>query len=91
MYISADSEFHATTLFLRYGGDVDALADAVADYLDTRVGNEASISYRWCAPEPTQEYSDAKQRAQDSMKLYEEALQAIEATKKEIEDVKQAF
>lgn len=25
------------------------------------------------------------------MKLYEEALQAIEATKKEIEDVKQAF
>jgi hypothetical protein len=46
MYISADSEFHATTLFLRYGGDVDALADVVADYLDTRVGNEASISYR---------------------------------------------
>ena len=42
-------------------------------------------------PEPTQEFLDAKQKAQDSVKLYEEALQAVEAAKKEMEDAKQAF
>ena len=42
-------------------------------------------------PEPTQEFLDAKQRALDSIKLYEEAQQATEAAKKEMEDAKQAF
>ena len=76
--------------FLCYGGDVDAMADAVAEYLESRLDDaESSAGER--IPEPTQEFLDAKQRALDSMKLYEEAQQAAEAAKKEMEDAKQAF
>ena len=76
--------------FLRYGGDVDAMADAVAEYLESRIDDEESTAGERI-PEPTQEFLDAKQRALDSMKLYEEAQQAAEAAKKEMEDAKQAF
>ena len=48
--------------FLRYGVDVDGMADAVADYLDSRVDDEESMASERIL-EPTQEFLNAKQRA----------------------------
>ena len=61
--------------FLRFGEGVDAMADAVAEYLDSRIDDEESMAGERIS-EPTQEFLDAKQRALDTMKLYEEAQQA---------------
>jgi hypothetical protein len=51
------------------------MADAVAEYLDSRIDDEESMAGERIS-EPTQEFLDAKQRALDTMKLYEEAQQA---------------
>lgn len=66
------------------------MADAVTEYLASRSGDEASIAGDNVS-ELSQEYLDAKQRAQETMKIYEERQRVTEATKKEKEEAKQAF
>ncbi|KZR96096.1 Uncharacterized protein APZ42_009763, partial [Daphnia magna] len=73
--------------FLRYGGDVDAVADEVAAYLSSREGDISSVP-GWDPADP--EVLAARQRAQDAAKVYEEAAQAAEAALKEMEAAKQS-
>ncbi|KZS02401.1 Uncharacterized protein APZ42_000575, partial [Daphnia magna] len=73
--------------FLRYGGDVDAVADEVDAYLSSREGDISSVP-GWDPADP--EVLAARQRAQDAAKVYEEASKAAEAALKEMEAAKQS-
>ncbi|XP_045027086.1 uncharacterized protein LOC123470616 [Daphnia magna] len=73
--------------FLRYGGDVDAVADEVDAYLSSREGDISSVP-GWDPADP--EVLATRQRAQDAAKVYEEASKAAEAALKEMEAAKQS-
>jgi len=72
--------------FLRYGGDVEAMQDAVTAYLASRADEAASEPSE---PDNQQEILEARQRAQEAIRLYVEATQAAETAKKAMEDANQ--
>ncbi|KAI9557306.1 hypothetical protein GHT06_017134 [Daphnia sinensis] len=74
-------------LFLRYGGDVDAVADEVAAYLSSREGDVASV-IGWDPIDP--EVIAAQQRAQEAARIYEEAARAAQAALREMEAAKRS-
>ncbi|KAI9553677.1 hypothetical protein GHT06_021605 [Daphnia sinensis] len=72
--------------FLRYGGDIDSMAEAINNYLASRAGETASV----IGDTSNQELVDAEQRVLESQKMYEEAAKAAEAAKKRMEDATKA-
>jgi len=72
--------------FLRYGGDVDTIEEAVSGYLASRADDTHSEVGE---PNNQQEIREAKEKAQEAVKAYEEATRAAEVAKKAVEAANQ--
>lgn len=71
--------------FLRYDGTVDEMADSVTDYLASRADDLPSTN----GDPPSQELLDALQRVKEKKNAYDEAMRAVDAAKKELEEAEE--